>query len=549
MLLNTLKELELDKKLEEIGFKKEQIQLAIGTIINRAASPSSERKADDWLENQSGLGDLLDFDFGKTSLYKLYNISDLLLKAKKPLEEHLAQKEKNLFDLEDTIILYDLTNTYFEGSAKQNPKAQFGRSKEKRTDCRLVTMGLTLNGEGFPKKSDFFAGNASESKTLAMMIESMRDKELSTQPIVIMDAGIATEENIIWLIENNFEYLVVSRKAKTSMPEGVETQVVKEKKDHIVEVAMKTVENQYYQAGTSYLERLYELEIPVEIIHNLKRLDGEFFQKESTFLSALKSVIDKDQLKSYRDLLVETAKKSYPEQELYCFSEARSQKEQSMKTRVQLRLEEDLSHLNSGLLKKGRVKNYDKVTEKVGRLKEKYKGISSFYSIDVQKEEKGENASAITWNLKEEKVKDRFSGVYCLRTSVKNMDAKSLWKTYTMLTEVEAAFRCMKSELGLRPVHHQREDRVDGHLFITLLAFHLIHCIRFRLKQHGIHESWITIRDRLFTQVRLTSSLKRKDGKMIHVRKSSEPNIFQQKIYKALGVSFNPGQIEKTILD
>ena len=128
------------------------------------------------------------------------------------------------------------------------------------------------------------------------------------------------------------------------------------------------------------------------------------------------------------------------------------------------------------------------------------------------------------------------------------MDTDNLWHTYIMLTEVEAAFRCMKSELGLRPVHHQLENRVDGHLFITLLAYHLIHCIRFRLKQHKINDSWTTLRDRLSTQVRLTTSMRRKDGKIIHLRKSSEPNVFQRKIYETLGVPLTPGKVEKTIL-
>ncbi len=548
VLLNMIQELELDKKLREMRFTKEQVQLAIGTIVNRAASPGSERSADNWLKGQSGLGDLIDFDFGKTSLYKMYKISDLLLAGKKPLEEYLAETEKNLFNLEETLILYDLTNTYFEGSARQNPKAKFGRSKEKRTDCPLVTMGLTLNGEGFPKKSDFFEGNASESKTLAMMIETMQDKSLTSKPVVVMDAGIATEDNILWLIENGYNYLVVSRKSKTSMPDGVETEVVKEEPNNTVEVAIVDVENHYYITDAAFQAKLSSLGILPETLKKLNKIDRGIFHDEKVFLRALKKALGKFELKKYRDLLLKTAKKPYNEKELYCFLEARAQKEQSMKTRIQKRFEVDLEHLRSGLIQKGRIKNYEKVTEKIGRLKEKYKGISSHYDFTIEKEKNGENASSIKWALREKKAEDRFSGVYCLRTSLQGLDEKNLWKTYIMLTEVEEAFRCMKSELGLRPVHHQLEHRVDGHLFITLLAYHLIHSIRFRLKQHGITDSWKTIRDRLSNQVRLTTSMKRKDGKIIYLRKSSEANTFQQKIYNALGVPLNPGKTEKTIL-
>ena len=128
------------------------------------------------------------------------------------------------------------------------------------------------------------------------------------------------------------------------------------------------------------------------------------------------------------------------------------------------------------------------------------------------------------------------------------MGEEQLWKTWVMLTEVEDAFRCMKSELGLRPIHHQLEHRVDGHLFITLLAYHLIHGIRFRLKQNNINDSWTTVRDRLCTHVRLTTVMKRRDEKLIHLRKSSEADPYQQKIYDALGLSQNPGNIERTIL-
>ena len=546
VMLSMIRDLELDKQLKEMGINKEQVQLAIGSIVNRAISPGSERHADYWLKNQSALEDLTDFDFGGVSLYKMYKISDILLESKRQLESHLAGKEKSLFNLEETLILYDLTNTYFEGSAKQNPKANFGRSKEKRRDCPLVTMGLTLNAEGFPKKSEFFAGNVSEGKTLAMMVESMRDNDLTSKPIVVMDAGIAREENIIWLIENGFEYLVVSRKAQTSMPEGVVTTVVKDKPNNIVESAIVDVENQYYDGKE--LEKISNSLIPQDILDKLGKLEHEVFSDKDLFRRELKKVIGKDELEKYQESILESTIKTYQEKELYCFSEARAKKEEAMKTQVQSRFEKELKHLSSGLTQKGRLKNYEKVTVKVGRLKEKYKRISSHYEITVKKEKESEQASSVTWALRTEKIDDRFSGVYCLRSSVKDMDEKTLWKTYVMLTEVEAAFRCMKSELGLRPVHHQLEHRVDGHLFITLLAYHVIHCIRFRLKRHGINESWTTIRERLSTQVRLTTSMNRKDGKLIHIRKSSEANAFQRKIYKVLGLPLNPGKTEKTIL-
>lgn len=117
-----------------------------------------------------------------------------------------------------------------------------------------------------------------------------------------------------------------------------------------------------------------------------------------------------------------------------------------------------------------------------------------------------------------------------------------------MLTDIEDAFRCMKSELGFRPIHHQKELRADGHIFITVLAYHLLHSIRFKLRRQGIHLSWTTIREQLSTQVRITTTMKRKDGKMSRIRRFSRSELFHKKIYDALNLSYQPGKTVKTIL-
>ena len=139
-------------------------------------------------------------------------------------------------------------------------------------------------------------------------------------------------------------------------------------------------------------------------------------------------------------------------------------------------------------------------------------------------------------------------GVYCLRTNQDSWDEPTLWHTYTMLTDLEAVFRSLKSELGLRPVFHHRTERVSGHLFISVLAYHLVHTLRFQLKACGIHLSWESLRQALAGQVRITVELKREDGKTLHVRKASRPEPRQQVIYDALGISDRPGKTEKTIL-
>ncbi|MDQ7067708.1 MAG: transposase, partial [Sulfurimonas sp.] len=148
----------------------------------------------------------------------------------------------------------------------------------------------------------------------------------------------------------------------------------------------------------------------------------------------------------------------------------------------------------------------DKVIETIGRLKEKYPSISQYYSTTVTKDPDSYNAIDITWSEKKTlDNKSAINGIYCLRTNNQTMDEKTLWKTYTTLTDLESVFKSLKSELGLRPIFHQTQTRVDGHLFITLLAYSIIHTIRYKLKQKGIHYSWDTIRHILRNQKRITT--------------------------------------------
>jgi len=153
-------------------------------------APGSELSTHAWLQRESGIGELIDYDFDQCSLARMYRISDVLLKHKGALEAHLFERERSLFNLDCTITLYDLTNTFFEGTAKGINLAAYGRSKEKRSDCPLVTLGLVLDSSGFPRSSKVFTGNASEAVTLKEMVDSLVIP--GTKPLIVVDAGIAT---------------------------------------------------------------------------------------------------------------------------------------------------------------------------------------------------------------------------------------------------------------------------------------------------------------------------------------------------------------------
>jgi len=478
LALHAVKQVTLDDKLKSLGFNQKQIAASLGNIIGRMAAPASELATYGWLQTSSGLGELIGYDFEGMGLDRLYQVSDLLWKHREAIETHLYSQERDLFSFSETIMLYDLTNTFFEGEAKSNPKAKRGRSKEKRTDCPLVTLGLVLDGSGFPRKSQVFPGNASEPQTLQTMLKGLEGRPGST---VILDAGIASEENIQYLIEHGYKYIVVSRKRKRNFDES-------------------------------------------------------------------KSILIKDipgqSVKVQKVIVEETG-----EVELYCHSQLREKKEQAIQNSFAEKYETALHNLHNGLSKKRTTKKYQKIVERLGRLKEKYARAAQHYEVTVTADDEGDKAISIRWK-RMEKANSQAShpGVYCLRTNLTDWNEETLWRTYTMLTDLEAVFRSLKSELGLRPVFHHKEERVSGHLFITLIAYHLVQVLRYQLKAENINDSWQTIRRKMENQQRVTVILQREDGKTIHLRKATKAEPQQSVIYKALGISAYPGGVEKTVV-
>ena len=214
-----------------------------------------------------------------------------------------------------------------------------------------------------------------------------------------------------------------------------------------------------------------------------------------------------------------------------------------MQSRFRQNFEDQLSHIAQSIHKKGCTKNYQKVVERIGRLKEKYTRISRFYNIKI--EDKDGLAKKITWKYIQEKSDQQFSGSYFLRTDRTDLSEKEIWEIYTMLNELEDAFRSMKSDLHMRPIFHQKENRSDAHIFITVISYHILHSIRILLKQIGINMGWSDIREQLSTHCRVTNRLKTKEGRTIYVRKCSEPEYFHKTIYRALKLEYIPCKQKK----
>lgn len=475
--LAAMSHLGLVEKLKALGLNGTSRAAVIGNVIGRMAKPASELATWKWLQRESALGELIDMNFQAMSLMRLYRASDALVKHRAGIEEHLFARLRTLFALEETVTLYDLTNTYFEGQCAGNKKAALGRSKEKRSDCPLVTLGLVLDGSGFVRRSRQFEGNATEAHTLEQML---RDLGASKKALVICDAGIATAENLSWLIGNGYRYLVVSREPHRQFDANRATA--------------------FECAGGETIR-----------VHKVLSADGQ-------------------------------------EVRLYCHSTGREKKEVAIVGRFVARFEQGLAQLALGLAKPRGEKRYDKIMERIGRLKEKSHGIAQHYQITVQPDESAKKVSSITW-CKTPKPGSMLTdpGVYCLRTNELNWDAEKLWQTYIMLTDLEAVFRSLKSELGLRPVYHSKEARTDGHLFISVLAYQLVQFLRAHLKAHGIHDSWNSLRETLTIQRRTTTSFRQRDARTLHVRKTSAPEPDLQKIYSALGLDPKPGGIKKLV--
>jgi transposase len=171
-------------------------------------------------------------------------------------------------------------------------------------------------------------------------------------------------------------------------------------------------------------------------------------------------------------------------------------------------------------------------------LRQRYSRVSKGFSIDV-KEQKGK-AVKITWGFDPSKLGKPYDGSYFIRTDRVDLSKNRIWSLYIMLTSVEDAFRCLKSELGLRPIHHSKSDRIEGHLFISILAYHLLNYIRQHLRKAGINHRWATVRSLLQTHIALSTHLPTADGKMVHLRYCSIPTPGQVEMYSALGITSVP---------
>jgi hypothetical protein len=461
----------------------EEIQKLISVeIISRMIHPSSELETGRWLANESSLCEI--FSLHKTPNHrKLYEAARRLYAQKGKIEEFLYQHFSSQYPDKMRLCLYDLTNFYFEGRKEDSTLAQFGRSKEKRNDAKLVSLALMTNGQGFIRRSKIYRGNISEPSTLQEVIselapDSKKDKNLfNSKPVVVIDAGIATEENLTYLRNNDFDYICVSRSdlQNYSLAEtGIKT--VFDNRNHPIELSMVTSSN---------------------------KDDGDLY--------------------------------------LYVKSAMKQQKEESMNNKLTKRFVQELENINSSLSKKRGIKKEGKVNQRIGRLRQKYPSISKLYTIEVKVDEN----KTVNEIIYEQSKPATEAGVYFIRSSQNRMTEELIWEIYNILREIENTFRCLKTDLDIRPIHHQKDKNTEAHIFVGIVAYQLVHAIRRAIKQQGINHSWKRIRNIMSSQTAVTTRMKLENKDSLVLRNVTRPNQEQTKIYSALKFKQTDPKIRK----
>jgi len=467
--------LQLDAVLKAVGISAPARKLTEVMTLNRLVSPCSELAMVGWARREA-VNDVLGVDAEQLNEDKFYRNMDKLHGHRLEIERELYAREKSLFNLEGSLVLYDMTNTYFEGQAARNPKAMRGHSKEMRTDCKLVAMGLMLDADGFPIGHEVYAGNTIDGTTVEAMLKGLEARTgREGGSTVVMDRGFASEDNLKLVRSRHYDYLMAGFQQQRNA-------LLKEFEDLEGWEAIQPSANK----------------VPVQI----KRIE----KGDEVFL--------------------------------LCVSPARAEKERAIRERQEKRLVKDLEALVKAVakaLEQGEPMEDKELGERIGRLRERYPRAGRYYLVDRKE-------GVLEWTLKAEQRAraEELDGAYFLRTSRKDMGPEEIWRTYIVLTRIESAFRDLKGTLDMRPVYHQKEIRVETHVFLAVLAFHLQAVIERTLKEAGDHTSWETLREELGTHHVVTTLLPTADGKTLAIRRGSVPDRRVGEIYRHLDLDPEP---------
>jgi transposase len=422
-------------------------------VVNRLIDPGSEFRVHRHWFDQSAMDVLLGQDFAVAEKDRLYRCLDRVLEHKQELFVHLQQRWKDLFDAEFDLLLYDLTSTYVEGEAEQNPKARYGYSRDKRPDCKQVVIALIVTPAGLPLAYEVMAGNTSEKTTLRGFLERIESLYGKARRVWLMDRGIPTE--------------ALLQEIRTSRQET------------------------FYLVGTSRAKvKQYEkrwLELPWHKVR--ESVEVKLFAQGG---------------------------------ELYVLakSEGRQAKEMAMRRKKLARLLRKLRAMRRSCPKR------DQLLMRVGAAKTDAGRAFGFVKINLPQADQEVTKETFTFQLDKARLKETEmrDGHYLLRTNLVAEDPAVLWDRYVQLTQIEAAFKCLKSDLGIRPIHHQLEHRVDAHILIAFLAYCLTVTLRHRLRMQAPGLTPRAVLEKLAGIQMLDVSFPTTDGRRLVMPRYTEPN-------------------------
>lgn len=475
LMKQTMDRLSIPHLFSSIGLSEEKNAVAQMLLMGKALHPGSELETERWLGEQSAYRGLYDIQH-PVSRYKLYQAATALYEHKEDIERGLYNKIKNLFSGKNKIVIYDLTNMYFEGQMLGSKKAAFGRSKQKQSGSKLIGLALSIDQLGFMRYSKFYKGNIGEPATFQAML-----KEVVTtldngaeKPVVVMDAGIATEENLATIRNKPFEYdyVCVSR----SRP------------------------------------------------------------KEYHKLTDQATAVEDN--RGHKIALTKVSVEDKPDSFLHIKSAQKEKKEEAIDKKLSDRFEAQLQDIKNKLPKPGTLKKSEKIHEKVGNIKARLSKVGWLYKIKYTEDKEKGIVTDMTWERIKKREKPK--GEYFLRYTKEAVSEEDIWDIYNLTRSVESVFRCLKTDLDIRPIFHQKDDYIEPHIWLGLVAYQMVNYIRTNLQQQDIHYSWTTIVNKLKTMQSSIVGVNKKDNKKIYINLCTRPTTDQSRIFEALGFKERP---------
>src|SRR5881296_3760335 len=484
--------LELWKRLELDHFFEEAIDEAPADVpwsriaalltINRLCAPGSELAVEQRWYPSTALDDLLGIEEGKISDTRLYRCLDQILPHKTKLEGHLKERYGSLFGAEFDVLLYDLTSTYVEGAAEDNPMMRRGYSRDHRPDCEQMVIALIVNSEGFPFSYETFDGNRADVSTMETILRMVERKYGKARRIWVMDRGLVSEENLEAIRRRGGQYLVGTPRSQ------------------------------------------------------MKRFEAELLQDDWRQTRPGVEV---------KQVAIRQREETY----ILCRTAGRQEKEKAIRKRVSTRMEEALQRLQKTIAT-GRLKDRHKMERRLGKIQARHSQVNDLFEVTLRDTPEGVR---LLWKMKKERKawRELREGAYMLRTNLQADSAEQLWSKYMQLTEAEASFRALKSELSIRPLFHQKEPRVKAHVLVAFLGYALWVTLKHLLKRRptiipqpttsGINNpqplSAMKALALLSTLQSADIVLPTTDGRQIRLRRITEPTAEQKSLLRQLGIS------------